>query len=76
LIDAGFTYVNGGNAAKFGQVATAIVVPNSKPESLTWGTDIAKSLSVPSTAVQVATSGQSIADVIVVLGSDFAPVAH
>ena len=42
-------------------------------ESLTWGNDIAVALKVPATAVQVATTGQSVADVIVVLGADFKP---
>jgi anionic cell wall polymer biosynthesis LytR-Cps2A-Psr (LCP) family protein len=73
LVDAGFTYVNGGNAASFGQVATEIVVPDATPDSLKWGADIAAALKVPGKDVVVATSGQSVADVIVVLGADFVP---
>jgi Holliday junction resolvasome RuvABC endonuclease subunit len=75
LIGAGYTYVNGGNAGAFGQAATVIVVPDSTPESLAWGSEIATALGVPGTSVQVATSGQSVADVIVVLGADFRPTA-
>ena len=41
--------------------------------SLQWGADIAKALGVPASDVRVATEGQSIADVIVVLGTDFPP---
>ena len=74
LVDAGFTYVNGGNAEAFGVAETAIVVPDSSSESLQWGADIATALGVPTSAVQVATTGQSVADVIVVLGHNDAPV--
>jgi anionic cell wall polymer biosynthesis LytR-Cps2A-Psr (LCP) family protein len=75
ILDAGYTFVNGGNAATLGQPTTAIVVPDRSPESLTWGADIATALNVPQTAVQVATTGQSVADVIVVLGADFKPTS-
>jgi anionic cell wall polymer biosynthesis LytR-Cps2A-Psr (LCP) family protein len=75
LVDAGYTYVNGGNAETFGLATTAVVVPDSTPESLTWGADIATALGVPATAVQVASTGQSVADVIVVLGADFTPTS-
>jgi anionic cell wall polymer biosynthesis LytR-Cps2A-Psr (LCP) family protein len=75
LVDAGFTYVNGGNAPAFGQAQTAVVVPDATAESLKWGADIAKALTVPTDAVQVASGGQTVADVIVVLGADFKPTA-
>jgi anionic cell wall polymer biosynthesis LytR-Cps2A-Psr (LCP) family protein len=75
LVGAGFSYVNGGNAPKFGQVKTEIVVPDGSAGSLQWGADIATALKVPSTAVSVAAQPQSIADVIVVLGADFTPAA-
>jgi len=75
LVGAGFSYVNGGNAPKFGQVKTLIVVPDGSAQSLQWGADIATALKVPATAVSVAAQPQSIADVIVVLGADFTPAA-
>ncbi len=75
LVGAGFTYVNGGNAAEFGKATTEIVLPDATAESLQWGADIAQALGVPASAVAVADSGQSVADVIVVLGSDFKPQA-
>jgi anionic cell wall polymer biosynthesis LytR-Cps2A-Psr (LCP) family protein len=75
LVDAGFTYVNGANAPALGQAKTAIIVPDSGSASLTWGTDIATALRVPPTAVQVAATGQTVADVIVVLGADFRPAS-
>ena len=75
LVEAGYTYVNGGNAATFGQAQTVVVIPDSTTESRTWGTEIAAALKVPASAVQVDPSGQSVADVIVVLGKDFVPTS-
>lgn len=75
LVEAGYTYVNGVNAATFGQAQTVVVIPDSTTESRTWGTEIAAALKVPASAVQVDPSGQSVADVIVVLGKDFVPTS-
>lgn len=73
LVDGGFTYVYGGNAATLLDGPTQIVVPDTSKESLEWGAGIAKALGVPASDVRVATEGQTIADVIVVLGTDFPP---
>ncbi len=73
LLDAGYTFVNGGNAASFGHATTQIVVPDSGAESMGWGYDIAKALQVSPSDVLVDESGQSVADVIVILGADFKP---
>jgi anionic cell wall polymer biosynthesis LytR-Cps2A-Psr (LCP) family protein len=75
IVDAGYTYVNGGNAAAWGQKASVVVVPDATRESLRWGNELAAALKIPATAVQVATSTQTVADVIVVLGADFTPAA-
>jgi len=40
-----------------------------------WGTDIATALKVPATDVVIDSSGQSVADVIVILGADFSPTS-
>lgn len=73
LVDGGFTYVYGGNAPTLMNGPTQIVVPDTSQQSLEWGTDIAKALGLPQSDVRVATEGQTIADVIVVLGTDFPP---
>ena len=73
LVEAGYTFVNGGNAVVRGLAATQVIVPDRSTASLALGADIATSLKVPATAVVVATEGQSIADVVVVLGKDFTP---
>ena len=70
LIDAGYSYVNGGNAATVGQAKTTILVPDPSATSLGWGADIAATLGVPTADVHTAKHGQTVADVIVVLGAD------
>ncbi|MFC6239089.1 LCP family protein [Longivirga aurantiaca] len=75
LVEAGFTFVNGGNAAAFGQARTNVILPDTSKESLAWGADIVTALDLPDSAVRVAEDGQSVADVIVVLGEDFTPTA-
>jgi len=75
IVDAGFTFVNGANAPSLRHETTQIVVPDATDQSRTWGTDIAVALGVSPSDVVVDSSGQSVADVIVVLGADFKPVA-
>ena len=71
LLDAGYSYIDGGNAASFGRPKTTILVPDSSPTAMGWGAQIAKTLGVPTADVRAATHGQTVADVIVVLGMDF-----
>jgi anionic cell wall polymer biosynthesis LytR-Cps2A-Psr (LCP) family protein len=73
IVDAGFTFVNGANAPSLGHATTQIVVPDSGTTSTQWGADIAKALGVPASDVVIDSSGQTVADVIVVLGADFTP---
>ncbi len=71
LRDAGYAFVNGGNANRFGYAKTVIVVPDTTDESLANGRAIADVLGVPASAVQVAAEGQSVADVVVIIGADY-----
>jgi hypothetical protein len=73
LTAGGFAFVNGGNANRFGYDKTVVVVPDSSVASVDLGAAVAKSLGVPSAEVQVAAQGQTVAEVIVVLGADFKP---
>lgn len=75
LVDAGFAYVNGGNASSFGNATTLVIVPDDSPESRERGVGVARALGVPESSLRVAAAGQSIADVVVVLGADFVPTA-
>ena len=71
LVKAGYVFVNGGNAAKFGRATTTVVVPDETSASLRRGAEVAQSLGLPTSAVQVSGQGQSVADLVVILGKDF-----
>ena len=73
LVDAGLRFVNGGNAAQFGRTTTVVLIPDGSDESLQRGKRVAKSLGVPAGAVEISNQGQTVAEVIVILGRDFKP---
>ncbi len=73
LVGAGMVYVNGGNAARFGQEETLVIIPDETQAAIAVGEEVAEALEVPATAVQVAEEGQNVADVVVVLGEDYEP---
>ena len=70
LVSAGLEYVNGGNASGFGYEKTVVLVT---PDSTEAGVEVASALGLPETAVQQSPQGQTLADVVVVLGADYAP---
>ncbi len=73
LVEARMVYINGGNAEQFGQEVTLVLVADESPEAQALGEEVAQALGVPATAVQIAESGQNVADAVVVLGADFEP---
>ena len=73
LRDDGYEFLNGGNANEFGLKETVVLVPDSSEASIALGESVASTLGVPKSAVQVSELGQSVADVVVVLGEDFEP---
>jgi hypothetical protein len=73
LVDAGFRFVNGGNASPFNDDPSAVLVPDGTKESLARGRRVAQTLGLPESAVTPEDRGQTVADVIVILGGDFAP---
>jgi hypothetical protein len=73
LRDAGYDFLNDGNANEFGHEETIVLVPDSATASVTLGESVAETLGVPDSAVQVSDQGSSLADVIVILGKDFKP---
>ena len=75
IVDAGFTFINGANAATMGHETTQIVVPDSTEQSRTWGTEIAVALGVSPSDVVIDNSGQTVSDVLVILGADFKPTS-
>jgi hypothetical protein len=71
LTDAGFAFANGGNANHFGYDTSVVIVPDDSSASLELGDSVAKALGLPASAVEVAGEGQTIADVIVILGANY-----
>jgi hypothetical protein len=70
LLAADLEYVNGGNARSFGRAQSAVVIPTAAQRAA--GVTVAAALGLPTSAVQVSDGGQTVADVVVVLGRDFA----
>ena len=73
LVDAGFRFVNGGNASPFNNDPSQVLVPDGTDKSLARGRRVAQTLGLPASAVTPEDRGQTVADVIVILGKDFAP---
>jgi len=73
LVKNTLSYVNGGNARTFGYQTSLILITDASPAAREQGSAVAKSLGLPESDIQIAATGQSLADVIVVLGADFQP---
>jgi hypothetical protein len=73
LVDAGFQFKNGGNASPFSNQPSSIQVADGTEASLAKGRRVAAALGLPADSVVPNDRGQTIADVIVILGPDFAP---
>ena len=73
LVDDGFRFVNGGNAASFDFDESAVIIPDGTEKSVARGQRVARSLGLPDSSVTTSDRGQTVADVIVILGKDFAP---
>lgn len=72
LVEAGFAFVSGGNAQQFGYPKTLVLIPVNDEASRARGLAVAEALGVPANSLRIAASGQTVADVLVVLGADFA----
>jgi hypothetical protein len=73
LREQGYDFFNGGNALEFGRDQTLVLIPDATPASQALGEDVAATLGVPASSVQVSDQGSSLYDVIVILGADFQP---
>jgi len=73
LREQGYDFFNGGNASEFGRDRTLVLIPDSTPASQALGDDVAATLGVPESSVQVSDQGSALADVFVILGADFKP---
>jgi hypothetical protein len=73
LNKAGDVYVAGGNQLPFDKDATVIMITEDTPDQRALGEKVAAALGVDASALRVSGEGQSIADVVVVLGTDYRP---
>ncbi len=73
LVEAGFRFKNGGNASSFDDSLSSIQVPDGTSAAIERGERVAAALGLPADAVTPTDRGQNVADVIVILGSDFVP---
>lgn len=71
LVPRGYVFRSGGNAAAFGAGPSVVLIPDSSTASRTLGSAIAHILGLPATAVQLDLNQTTIADAVVILGSDF-----
>jgi hypothetical protein len=74
LVDDGFRFVNGGNAATLDDTEPSVVlVADGSQDSQQQGIRVARSLGLPQSSIATNPRGQTVADVIVILGADFRP---
>lgn len=75
LVSHGYIFRGGGNAASFGTGPSVVLIPDSSAASRGVGNAVARLLGLPATAVELDSTQTTIADVVVILGSDFVPKA-
>ncbi len=73
LVAEGFTYVAGGNASSFGNATSLVLITDGTAAKRAEGLAIANALGLSEKSLRVTSQGQSIADVVVVLGKDYSP---
>ena len=73
IVPAGFAFVGSRNQTPFGRAKTVVVVFGSDPATLARARGLAAAIGLPSAAIEVSRQGQSIADLMVVVGRDFRP---
>jgi len=50
-----------------------VLIPDGSSESIQTGQSVAKALGVPAGSVMIDDQGQTVADIVVILGQDFKP---
>jgi LytR cell envelope-related transcriptional attenuator/LytR_cpsA_psr family len=74
LKKAGDVFISGGNQLPFDKDPTVILITDDTPAERALGNKVALALGIPQeTSLRVTGQGQSIADVVVVLGTDYHP---
>jgi hypothetical protein len=73
IVPAGFAFVGSRNQTPFGRAKSVVVVFDSEPATLRRARALTTALGLGSAAIEVSAQGQSIADLMVVVGRDFRP---
>ena len=72
LVAAGLKYLGGGNVDGFGVTQSLVLLPDASSTSRAEGLAVTKALGLPESALRITDSAPTVADVVVVLGHDFA----
>jgi hypothetical protein len=73
LVDAGYAFAGSGNAPTFGYQTSKVLVFDHSIATAQLGNSVASALRLPESDVAVSSTGQNVADVLVILGKDYKP---
>jgi anionic cell wall polymer biosynthesis LytR-Cps2A-Psr (LCP) family protein len=74
LVKNGFQFITGGNAAELsGTDPSVVLIADGSDKNQARGARVATSLGLPASSIQINPRGQTVADIIVILGADFRP---
>ncbi len=73
IVSKGFVFVDSRNQTPFDRHRTVVVVFDTRPPTLAGAGRLAAALGLPAAPVQVSPRAQNIADLIVIVGTDFRP---
>ncbi len=73
LLHAGLRYVAGGNLPGFGQDETVVLLRDGSSTNRERGMAVARALGLGQSSLRISESAPTIADVVVILGSDYRP---
>jgi hypothetical protein len=73
LVNAGLRYVAGGNLPGFGQDETVVLLRDASSTSRERGMAVARALGLDQSSLRISESAPTIADIVVILGSDYHP---
>jgi hypothetical protein len=72
LVAAGLKYIGGGNVDGFGVTQSVVLLPDASSTSRAEGLAVTRALGLPDSALRISDNAPTVADVVVVLGHDFA----
>lgn len=73
LVKAGFAFAGSGNAPTFNYRTSKVLVFDHSVATAEVGNNVARALRLPTSDVEVSSTGQNVADVLVILGKDYKP---